>query len=106
MVALCICRHCGSPTDRPTFFTFTNQQIFNFIWDHPRCTMNDLHIGLYGSIRANNNITTQICKIRKQLLGTGYSLITHWHRPMATYEIINHNTTPRQPSTGAQHVPT
>lgn len=87
------CPHCHQKTNRPVFLPRAQQQIFDFVWNNPWCSVEDIRRGLYGAsyIGSENLIAVQLSKIATHLLSTTFTIA----KRNAPY---NHKTggTPRQ----------
>ena len=75
-----ICPHCRQRADRPVFFPRAQQQIFDFIWNNPRCTRQDIENALYGP-NCTNLVFVQVSKIRAALAHTSFRLVSNHHKP-------------------------
>jgi hypothetical protein len=85
------CPHCGAETDRPQLFSISRQRIFNYIWDNPTCTREEVERGIYGAVLGSksNVVAVHISNIRKQLETSKYRLITRsTGRRISTYKIV------------------
>lgn len=72
------CPYCGQLTDRPALFSMTKQKIFNYIWDNPLCSKEDIEIAVYGRPQlSSNTVPSHLCKIRDALMHTAYQLVTN-----------------------------
>ena len=87
-----ICPQCRRLSDRPMFLPRAQQIIFNYIWDHPWCSI--LEIEHHTITHTSSNlVAVQVSKIRNNLTGTPYKLttrpgpITGRHRPQRQYRI-------------------
>lgn len=76
MVDECKCKYCGQVTKRPVIFAPTPQRIFNYIWDHPWCTVKDIVKAIYGQDAGRDSTNVHICRIRSGLKSTPYFLDT------------------------------
>lgn len=66
------CPHCRRPADRPLFLPRAQQQIFDYIWYNPWCTVNQIELAIFGSNRSSNLVAVQISKASMHLTGTGF----------------------------------
>jgi DNA-binding winged helix-turn-helix (wHTH) protein len=87
-----ICRYCGATTDCPQLFTLAAQRIFQFIWENPGSTVNEIISGLYAPriIGKTQTVRVHIYRIRRVLADTEYQLLpyaTNIKRPFH-YKII------------------
>jgi hypothetical protein len=69
------CPHCGAPTDVPQLFKRGAQQVFDYIWRHPGCTVKQIQKNLY-SFRSKSNLAgVLVSKVRQGLATTDYQII-------------------------------
>lgn len=76
------CPHCRRKADRPLFLPRGQQQVFDFIWNNPDCSIKEIEEAFYGSNITSNLITVQISKARDNLTGTPFKLHSY---PDPTY---------------------
>jgi hypothetical protein len=69
------CPYCGNIPEQPLLFKLAVQRIFNYIWNHPECTMPELKEKFGG--QQSNSVATALTKIRQGLVDTPYRLISH-----------------------------
>lgn len=87
------CPHCRRPADRPLFLPRSQQQVFDFIWNNPWSTIEEIERGLYGSAIGTNLAHVQISKIGTNLMGTAWRVGKRngpnpsGHRPQKQYAI-------------------
>jgi|SRR5882762_5866578 len=68
------CPHCHQKTNRPVFLPTAQQQIFDFIWNNPWCTVEEIRQALYGNSYngCRSLIAVQISKIKVHLTTTNF----------------------------------
>lgn len=67
------CPQCRRPADRPMFLPRAQQIIFDYVWEHPWCSIAQIQEHCVAHA-ASNLIAVQLSKIRDHLVGTPYRL--------------------------------
>lgn len=90
------CYCCGQSTDRPIIFTAAIQRVFNYVWDNPGCSTQEIS-DYIQAVPGNNHVQVHLTAVRRGLAGTDYRLKATPHpdplsfgpkvRRMMTYKI-------------------
>jgi hypothetical protein len=83
------CRLCGQPIEIPHLFSPWRQRTFEYIWQNPGCTREEIHDAIYNTIGRHvclNIISVYIASIRRGLDdGHDYILTSTRHKPYQYY---------------------
>jgi predicted transcriptional regulator len=69
------CPHCRQPANRPVFFPYAQQQIFDYIWYNPGCSRIAIEKALYNNRQAQSLTYSYLRAIRASLIFTNYRLV-------------------------------
>jgi hypothetical protein len=75
------CRYCGSLIQIPQLFSNARQQVFEFVWKTPGCTIKDIMIGVYGRVLETNVVGVHLSHIKRTVRSIDYCLKTAYLYP-------------------------
>lgn len=74
MVNIHKCPYCHNHSERPIVGGYVRQQVFDYIWDHPNCTVREILAALFGRSANTSVVAVHITKAKNALVGSGYSI--------------------------------